>query len=138
MSIYEDLKSGKTAEELAAAFTDELNKAQAALKKEQEELARVRENEERAKRLAQKLEEKKRESMRDLVDRFLAHINTFYPNAAIERTDALVNTVADLTTLTLDTELKSTKRLEVKLELDDKKPKKIGDPFAAFFAKHGL
>ena len=132
--IYELLKSGKSADEIAAEFAAQLNDAQARVKEEQAEEARQAEM---AKAQA------KRADFADVVHDFFCAIGYHYPELGIheeEITDELCNAMADLAIMAIDMEVAQKVKVKTKakkmLPVDIKV--KTADPFAAFFEQFGL
>ena len=135
--IYELLKSGKSADEIAAEFAAQLNDAQARVKEEQAEEARQAEIAKQAKAQA------KRVDFADVVHDFFCAIGYHYPELGIheeEITDELCNAMADLAIMAIDMEVAQKVKVKTKakkvLPVDIKV--KTADPFAAFFEQFGL
>ena len=71
-NIYEMLKSGRTAEDLAAEFTSMLNEAEAQVKAEEEAARLEAENE-------ANMAAYKQADMEDLLEDFVDYLDTYYP-----------------------------------------------------------
>lgn len=135
--IYELLKSGKSADEIAAEFAVQLNDAQARVKEEQAEEARQAEIAKQAKAQA------KRADFADVVHDFFCAIGYHYPELGIHEediTDELCNAMADLAIMAIDLEVAQKVKVKTKaknvIPVDIKL--KAADPFAAFFEQFGL
>ena len=138
--IYELLKSGKSADEIAAEFAVQLNDAQARVKEEQAEEARQAEIAKQAKAQA------KRADFADVVHDFFCAIGYHYPELGIheeEITDELCNAMADLAIMAIDMEVSQKikkPKITAQVKTTDGKAVKVKeiDPFAAFFKQFGL
>lgn len=139
--IYELLKSGKSADEIAAEFTAQLNDAQARVREEQIEEVRQAEIAKQAKAQA------KRADFADVVHDFFCAIGYHYPELDInedEITDELCNIMADLVIMAVDAEVAQKKikkpKITAQVKTTDGKAVKVKeiDPFAAFFKQFGL
>ena len=116
-SLYEQLKSGTSAEDIAAAFAEELNKAEEQLRveREAEEKARAEEKA-KAARVAAKLAEEaaKIDEAATLLRESVAFISHYYPSFGLEDeelTEDEYRALAELLLLMLDLEaVKPTKR----------------------------
>ena len=152
-SLYEQLKAGTSAEDIAAAFAAELNKAEEQIRVEREAEERAK-AEEKAKaervaaaraREAQKIDEYAL-ILRDVVE-FLAR---FYPSFGVtsgELTEEEFRALAELLLLTLDLEVFKDGKFKMKsyakpiVEVEADKPvakPTLDDPFADFFKTFGL
>ena len=141
MTLYEQLKSGTRAEDIAAAFAKELNEAEERIKAEEEaELKRMEEELNR---------EAKRADVVEMLDSALHVLSTWYPSFGVnyeEVSEDDLGALADLTIALLDLEalkpakrsfkLKSYKAPEAKAEAPAAPAK--DDPFALFFKTFGL
>lgn len=128
--IYEALRSGKNADELVAAFTKELNDAE----------ARVKEEEKRAAEAAQARIDERNSYFTDCVENLLRGFAEYYPELGIEEEEISQDTckaIAELIMLSLEMELPKKPRsvLPVKMELKTPAEK---DAFAKFFEQFGL
>ena len=140
--LYEQLKAGTSAEDIAAAFAEELNKAE-------EQVRAEREAEEKAKAAAKEAEDAaKIDEAAALLRELVAFISRHYPSFGLgdeELTEDEYRALAELALLMLDLEvLKPTKsRFKVKsytkpaAEVKADKPT-LDDPFADFFKAFGL
>lgn len=145
-SLYEQLKAGTSAEDIAAAFAAELNKAE-------EQLRAEREAEEKAKAervAAQRAKDAiKIDEATDLLRNLVAFISHYYPSLGLEDADDFTedeyHAIAELILLMLDLEAtKPAKRqVEVKSYIKPTAEAKVDkpildDPFADFFKTFGL
>jgi hypothetical protein len=142
-SLYEQLKAGSSAEDIAAAFTAELNKAE-------EQLRAEREAEEKAKVAKQAV---KLDEAATLLRKLVAFISYYYPSLGLEDDEDLTEdeyrALAELVLLMLDLEamkpakrqfkMKSFNQPVAKIEADKpvEKPA-LDDPFASFFKAFNL
>ena len=141
MTLYEQLKSGASAEDIAAAFAKELNEAEDRIRAEEEaELKRMEEELNRS---------EKRAGVIAMLDSAVHVLSTWYPSFGInyeEISEDDLDALADLVIALLDLEalkpakrsfkLKSYKTPEAKVEADSAPAKE--DPFALFFKTFGL
>ena len=141
MTLYEQLKSGTRAEDIAAAFAKELNEAEERIKAEEEaELKRLEEEQKR---------NEKRADVVELLDSAIYVLSTYYPSFGINYDEVSaedLDALADLVIALLDLEdlkpakrsfkLKSYKAPEAKVETPAVPAK--DDPFALFFKTFGL
>lgn len=139
-SLYEQLKAGTSAEDIAAAFAAELNKAE-------EQLRAEREAEEKAKaeRVSAKLAEEaaKIDEATDLLRNLVAFISHYYPSFGLEDANAFTEdeyrAIAELILLMLDLEATKPAKRQVKPTTEVKADKPtLDDPFADFFKTFGL
>ena len=151
-SLYEQLKAGTSAEDIAAAFAEELNKAE-------EQLRAEREAEEKAKAAAVAAERAKEAIKIDeaatLLRKLVAFISYYYPSLGLEDDEALTEddyrALAELLLLMLDLEamkpakrqfkMKSYTKPVAKVEAEADAPvtkPALDDPFANFFKAFGL
>lgn len=131
--IYEQLKAGMSAEELAAQFTKQLNEAENRIKTEEAEKARQKEEHETAAM-------EKREAFAELAASFLTTIGTYYPELGVDPTDVSYEkcmALGDLIIMTLDLSNFTVVHQERKAEPETVKLK-AHDPFGLFFSKFGL
>lgn len=143
-SLYEQLKAGASAEDIAAAFAEELNKAE-------EQLRVEREAEEKAKAAAAKQVEDaiKIDEAATLLRRLVAFISHYYPSLGLESDNDLTEdeyrALAELVLLMLDLEAMKPAKRQPKIksyakpttEVKADKPT-LDDPFADFFKAFGL
>ena len=141
MTLYEQLKSGTSAEDIAAAFAKELNDAEERIKAE--EAAELKRMEEELNR------EAKHADVVEMLDSALHVLSTWYPSFGVnyeEVSEDDIQALADLVIALLDLEalkpakrsfkLKSYKAPEAKVEAPAVPAK--DDPFALFFKTFGL
>lgn len=154
MDLYNELRSGRTAEEIATAFTEALNAAEARIKAEEAaEAARRRAEEEAARTLAETAKAAKREEMTAMIDEAMHFCATYYPELGLKEgdwTQADAAVLADLLLLLLDIE--AAKPVKRKLEtwskpittasdkeaIAEKSASAMEDVFAKFFEEFGL
>lgn len=145
-SLYEQLKAGTSAEDIAAAFAEELNKAE-------EQVRAEREAEEKAKAAAVAAKEAedaiKIDEAANLLRRVVAFISHYYPSLGVEDDDDLTEdeyrAIAELLLLMLDLEAIKPAKRQFKMKNYTKPVAKIeadkpalDDPFADFFKAFGL
>lgn len=153
-SLYEQLKAGTSAEDIAAAFAEELNKAEEQLRAEQEAEERAR-AEEKAKAAAiaaeRAREAAKLDEATDLLRALIAFISRYYPSFEFdeELTEDEYRAIAELMLLMLDLEAIKPAKKQFKFKASNKPVAKIepdtpvtktalDDPFADFFKAFGL
>lgn len=147
-SLYEQLKAGTPAEDIAAAFAEELNKAEEQLRAEQEAKEKAK-----AERVATKLAEEtaKIDEATDLLRALTDFISRHYPSFGFdeELTEDEYRAIAELMLLMLDLEAMKPAKRQFKMKAYSKPVAKIegekpvekptlDDPFAAFFKTFGL
>lgn len=140
-NVYDLMKSGMSAEEIAAEFTQNLNDAETRIEAERIEEARRREEAKRADAEKAAARNAKREDFAALAALFFNTIGKHYPNIAGEETqlsDEECLALADLIILAID--LEAMRMSMVSEPVDEVKPVKESkvDPFAAFFKQFGL
>lgn len=109
-NLYDELKSGRSAAEIAEAFAAQLNEAEARIRKEEEEARAAEAAAKAAMENADKLIVKKREAMTDLISDFFDFIATYYPSIASaedinELDDETITAMADLIIMAIDLEV---------------------------------
>lgn len=131
MNIYDELRNGLTAEELVANFTAQLNEAEARIKEEDAEKARLA-NEAEAK-------ESKHADFVAAVDAFSKAVETHYSHLldgeAMSEEDK--DDLADIIIMLLDLEAMRGRTVKVKAKVEPK-TKSANDVFAEFFKTLGL
>ena len=163
-SLYEQLKAGASAEDIAAAFAEELNKAeeQVRVEREEEEKARAEEKAKAERVAAQRAKDAiKVDEAATLLHKLVAFISYYYPSLGLEDDEDLTEddyrVLAELVLLMLDLEalkpakrqfkLKASNEPVAKVEadkpiakpaLDDFFTETTPDPFADFFKAFGL
>lgn len=140
-NVYDLMKSGMSAEEIAAEFTQNLNDAETRIEAERIEEARRREEAKRADAEKAAARNAKREDFAALASLFFHTIGKHYPNIAGEATELTEEeclALADLIILAID--LEAMRMSMVSEPTDEVKPVKESkvDPFAAFFKQFGL
>ena len=119
--VYNELKSGRNAEELVAEFTKMLNEAEERIRAE--EVAAAKAN-------------TKRQDFANLAGQFLTTLGTHYPELGIdpaEVSDEVCEALADMLIVTIDLEaMKHSKRIA------KRGTKTAADPFQTFFKQFGL
>ena len=155
-SLYEQLKAGTSAEDIAAAFAEELNKAEEQLRAEHEaeEKARAEEKAKAEKVAAQRAKDAiKIDEAATLLRKLVAFISCYYPSLGLEDDEDLTEddyrALAELVLLMLDLEalkpakrqfkMKASNEPVAKIEADEPIAKPaLDDPFADFFKAFGL
>ena len=106
-NLYDLMKAGYTADDLAKEFTDSINAAEARL--QEEEAARLAEEQARlsaaeAARIAEEARAEKTEDFEDIIFNIYDAIAFWYPDLLDEESDreALVSTIAELVIKVLD------------------------------------
>ena len=152
-SIYSRLLAGENAEDLAKAFTDELNAAQARIA--EEEAARKTKEEEEARAAAEKAAhaKAKREAAADILADILAFCATYYPSLGLTMEDKVSDeelyALTDLVLMVFDLEamkpanrkasIKFSKSRNQESDLEkNNKPLTTDDIFANAFKLFGL
>ena len=133
MNIYDELRNGLTAEELVANFTAQLNEAEARIKEEDAEKARLA-NEAEAK-------ERKHADFVAAVDAFASAVETHYSHLLEGEglTEEDKDDLADLIIMLLDMETFRGRPVKVKTRIKaEPKTKDTNDVFAEFFKSLGL
>ena len=150
MDLYNELRSGRTAEEIATAFTEALNAAEARIKAEEAaEAARRHAEEEAARALAETTKAAKREEMTAMIDEALHFCATYYPELGIKEgdwTQADAAVLGDLLLLLLDIEAAKPAKRKLEIEKFTAASGKEAmravpaekDAFAKFFEEFGL
>lgn len=109
-SLYDQLKAGTSAEDIAAAFAKELNDAEERIRLEEEEAKRQAQAQAEAETLAQR----KRADIMSLLDSAICILSTYYPSFGIKYddfSDEGLEPLVDLTIALLDLEaMKPAKR----------------------------
>ncbi len=133
-NIYDMMKSGMSADEIASVFTQNLNDAEAKIKAEEAEAARLAAEAALAEQERINAQAAKRQEFEQAVCDLLCAIACYYPELGIGEEDVTSETVAavtDLILMLLDIEaMKGSKR--------KKKEKAPVDPFDVFFKQFGL
>lgn len=140
MNIYDELRGGRTAEELAANFTAQLNEAEARIKAEDAEKARAEE----AKNTFPHTEKKHRDFV-TCVGHFADALHEHYPDLLEDCGEEDYDAVADLIIMFLDLEATKARafgrkpRVTVEAKVEPaKKTRSTDDIFADFFKSLGL
>ena len=128
MNIYDELRSGASAEDLVARFTAQLNEAEARIKQE--------EAEEEAAKTAKA--EAKRNDMIDAMEALVTAIERHYPDLLEGETVDIesVEAMADLAIMMLD--MHSIMPAKTHKAVKVTKPRASEDVFADFFKAFGL
>lgn len=143
MNIYDELRAGASAEELVAAFTAQLNEAEARIKTEDEaEAQRIAEAKAAEERAQAALAKAKREDLADAIAAIADTLAKHYPDLleGVEVGDDELYAMADLLIVLLDMEaLKAgMPKISVKTKPVAKKKAAPEDAFASFFKAFGL
>ena len=147
-NIYELMKSGMSAEEIAAEFTQNLNDAETRIEAEKAEDARLAEEARLAVEAARAEQVAKEQEFEEAIGALLCTIARHYPELgadAEEITDESVAAMTNLVLMLLDLEAMKSHKPRIKVEVKDAKNGKPAtlkempvDPFAAFFKQFGL
>lgn len=143
-NIYDLMKSGMSAEEIAAEFTQNLNDAETRIEAERIEEARRKEEAKRVDAEMAAARNAKREDFAALARLFFETIGKHYPNIAgeaIELTEEECLALADMVILAIDLEaMRMSLVFKPVSPVDKNEPikKPETDPFAAFFKQFGL
>ena len=136
MNIYDELRSGASAEDLVARFTAQLNEAETRIKQEDEE-ARIKQEEAEEEAAAIAKVEAKRNDMIDAMEALVTAIERHYPDLLEGETVDIesVEAMADLAIMMLDMHsimpAKVSKPVKAKSRASE-------DVFADFFKAFGL
>ena len=143
--IYSRLLAGENAEDLAKAFTDELNAAQARIA---EEAARKAEEEARVAAEKAAHTKAKREAAADILADILAFCATYYPSFGLTLNDKVSDdelySLVDLILMLMDLEVKYPSKHKISIkspktrDQDSDKPLTTNDIFADAFKMFGL
>ena len=147
-NVYDMLKSGMSAEEIAAQFTQNLNDAESKIKAEEAEEARLAEEAARAEQERIDAAAAKEQEFEEAIGDLLRAIARHYPELGADVMDITSESVAAMTNLVLmllDLEAMKSRKPRIKVEVKDAKSGKPAtlkempvDPFAAFFKQFGL
>ena len=147
-NIYDMLKSGVSAEEIAAQFTQNLNDAETRIKAEEAEEARLAEEAARAERERLDAAAAKDQEFEEAIGDLLRVIARHYPELGVDVLDITSESVAAMTGLVLmllDLEAMKSRKPKVKAEVKNAKTgkpvvvKEVSvDPFTTFFKQFGL
>jgi hypothetical protein len=145
-NVYDLMKSGLSAEEIAAEFTQNLNDAETRI--EAERIEEVRRQEEAKREEARRKEEAaravhsaKREDFAAIARLFFETIGKHYPNLDVEEielSDEEYLALADMIILAIDLEVMRMSLAFNPVEKDKPIKESKVDPFAAFFKQFGL
>ena len=146
MDLYNELRSGRTADEIAKAFTEQLNAAEARIKDEEAKAAAEALAAEEAKRTAALKAEVKRHDMVALLDEAMTFLSTHYPELGVDAenmSNAALVALADFILSLLDLEVVKHKIDKKSVKVDfkfnpSKKTVPVDDVFADFFKSVGL
>lgn len=131
MDFYNELKAGRSAEDIVAELTEQLNAAEARIK--EEEAA-----EEAAKRAAVEAANAKVADFANAIRATFDAIDRHYPQFGQEElSDADAEVLAAFVVSLLDAEAKRIKNV-LDVKLDFKKPTSTDDVFASFFKALGI
>lgn len=109
-NLYDELKSGRSATEIAEAFAAQLNEAEARIRKEEEEARAKVAAAEAAAKAVDRTNKEKREQIADMISDFFCFITTYYPSIASaedieELDDETIYAMADLIIMAIDLEV---------------------------------
>lgn len=147
-NVYDMMKSGMSAEEIAAVFTQNLNDAETRIEAERIEEARLAEEAARVEQARVDAEAAKHQEFEEAVGDLLCAIARHYPELGVDVeaiTSESVAAMTDLVLMLLDLEAMKSRKPRIKVEVKnakDGKPVTLKevpvDPFAAFFKQFGL
>lgn len=146
MNIYDELRSGRSSEEIAAAFAAQLNEAEARIKAEEEEAARKAAEAAKAAKEAEDAKVQKEEDIKNIIHSFGVMLENNYPEfgfKAEELDEETLDGLAAIAIMLLDIEaMKHTSTVRVKpvksnkaIELRKTNSEKV---FEDFFKSLGL
>ena len=147
-NVYDMMKSGMSAEEIAAEFTQNLNDAETRIEAERIEEARLAEEAARAEQERIDARAAKHQEFEEAIGDLLCAIARHYPELGLDVEDITSESVegmTDLVLMLLDLEAMKRHRPKITAEIrraKDGKPAVLKevpiDPFAAFFKQFGL
>lgn len=140
-NIYDLMKSGMSAEDIAAEFTQNLNDAETRIEAERIEEARRKEEAKRVDAEKAAARNAKREDFAALARLFFETIGKHYPNIAGEATELTEEeclALADMVILAIDLEAMRMSLVFEPVNKDEPIKKSKVDPFAAFFKQFNL
>ena len=142
-NIYDMMKSGMSADEIATMFTQNLNDAEAKIKAEEAEAARLAEEAARAEQERVDKVAEKRAAFAVVAEDLMRVMAAYYPELMEDIPEGTADAIADLVIMTLDLETLRTNRPKVRVQIKNAKDGKAAtikevDPFAAFFEQFGL
>lgn len=147
-NIYDLMKSGMSAEEIAAEFTQNLNDAETRIEAERIEEARIAEEAARAEQERVDARAAKEQEFEAAIGDLLRAIARHYPELGVDVeaiTGESVAAMTDLVLMLLDLEAMKSHRPKITAEIKrakDGKPAVLKevpvDPFTAFFKQFGL
>ena len=148
-NIYDMMKSGMSAEEIAAEFTQNLNEAEAKVRAEEAEAARLAEEAVRAEQERIDARAAKHQEFEEAIGDLLCAIARHYPELGLDVEDITSESVEGMTNLVLMIlDLEAMKRHRLKITAEIKRDQEVrptvlkgvpaDDPFAAFFKQFGL
>ena len=147
-NVYDMLKSGVSAEEIAAQFTQNLNDAETRIKAEEAEEARLAEEAARAEQERIDATAAKEQEFEEAIGDLLRAIARHYPELGADVMDIIgesVAAIASLVMMLLDLEAMKSRKPKIKAEVKNAKTgkpvvvKEVSvDPFATFFKQFGL
>lgn len=118
MNIYDELRSGRSSEEIAAAFAAQLNEAEARIKAEEEEAARKAAEAAKAAKKAEDAKVQKEEDIKNIIYSFGEMLENNYPEfgfKAEELDEQTLDGLAAIVIMMLDIEvLKHTSTVRAK------------------------
>ena len=142
-NIYDMMKSGMSADEIAATFAQNLNDAEAKIKAEEAEAARLAEEAARAEQERVDKVAEKHTAFAVVTEDLMRVMAAYYPELMEDVPEDSADAIADLIIMTLDLESLRINRPKVRVQIknaeDGKKVTvKEVDPFATFFKQFGL
>lgn len=142
-NIYDMMKSGMSADEIAAMFTQNLNDAEAKIKAEEAEAARLAEEAARAEQERVDKVAEKRAAFAAVAEDLMRVMAAYYPDLMEGVPEGSADAIADLIIMTLDLETLRASRPRVRVQIKNAEDGKATtvkevDPFATFFKQFGL
>ena len=141
-NIYDMMKSGMSADEIAATFAKNLNEAENKIKAEEAEAARLAEEAARAEQERMDKVAEKRTAFAVVAEDLMRVMAAYYPELMEDVPDGSGDAIADLIIMALDLETLRIGRPKVRVQVKGNNGKsttvKEVDPFTAFFKQFGL
>lgn len=142
-NIYDMMKSGMTADEIAATFTKNLNDAVAKVEAEEAEAARLAEEAARAEQERMDKTAEKHAAFAAVTEDLMRVMAAYYPELMEDVPEDSADAIAGLIIMTLDLEALRINRPKVRVQIKSAKDGKEAtvkevDPFLTFFKQFGL
>lgn len=142
-NIYDMMKNGMSADEIAATFAKNLNEAENKIKAEEAEAARLAEEAARAEQERVDKIAEKRTAFAVVAEDLMRIMAAYYPELMEDVPEGSADAIADLIIMTLDLETLRIGRPKVRVQVKNAKNDKEAtvkevDPFTVFFKQFGL